>query len=87
LIGLSRRLFGTSSVQKDRAFADKALTGRDYLTGGGFCVADAYLFTIVNWAVFLGMDFTSIPALAAFHKRVGARPAVVAAMAAEGLLK
>jgi glutathione S-transferase len=69
------------------AFVDKALTGRDYLTGGDFCVADAYLFAVVNWAGFLRMDLSDLAALAAFHKRVGARPAVVAAMTAEGLLK
>lgn len=66
---------------------DKALISRDYLSGYNFCVADAYLFTVVNWPVFLDMDLASLPARAAFYKRVGARPAVAAALAAEGLLK
>lgn len=76
-----------AKIESRLGFVDKALTSRDYLTGASFCVADAYLFTVVNWAVFLRMDLASLPALAAFHKRVGARPAVAAAMAAEGLLK
>jgi glutathione S-transferase len=76
-----------AKIEKRLAFVDQALSGRDYLTGADFCVADAYLFTVLNWAFFLKMDMTSLPSVAAFHQRVAARPAVVAAMTAEGLLK
>ena len=63
----------------------KALAGKSYLFGDRFSVADAYLFTVTNWAAFLKIDMTEFPNLVAFQKRVAARPAVQAAMKAEGL--
>lgn len=57
-----------------------------YLFGEQFTVADAYLFTVTNWANFLKLDMSAYPNLLAFQARVAARPAVQAAMKAEGLL-
>jgi glutathione S-transferase len=65
---------------------DKQLAGRDYLMGGTFTVADAYLFTVVNWTHPMKIDLAPYPNLAAFQKRVAARPKVREAMQAEGLL-
>lgn len=65
---------------------DKQLAGRDYLLGGSFTVADAYLFTVVNWTHPMKIDLAPYPNLAAFQKRVAARPKVREAMQAEGLL-
>lgn len=67
-------------------FLTRQLEGRDYLMGSAFTAADAYLFTILNWTNFLKLDLSRWPALQAYLKRVGARPAVQAAMKAEGLL-
>jgi glutathione S-transferase len=61
--------------------------GNDYLLGKEFSVADAYLFTVSNWASRVGVDLAPYPNLLAYRKRVGARPAVQAAMQAEGLSK
>jgi len=55
--------------------------------GEHFSVADGYLFTVTNWAKPTGVDLAAFPNLMAWHGRVGARPAVQAAMKAEGLLK
>ena len=63
---------------------EKALEGKDYLMGS-FSVADAYLFTVLSWAGKTGVDLTPFPALAPYLARVGARPAVKAARADEGL--
>jgi glutathione S-transferase len=52
-----------------------------------FSVVDAYLFTILNWADILYFDISAYPAIRAYLGRVGARPAVRAALIAEGLLK
>jgi glutathione S-transferase len=68
------------------AWLDKQLAGRDYLMGGTFTVADAYLFTVVNWTHPMKIDLAPYPNLAAFQKRVAARPKVREAMQAEGLL-
>lgn len=76
------------SVLNDRfAYLAKQLEGRNYLLGDDFTVADAYLFTTLNWCGFLGMDLGQWPVLKAYHGRVAARPAVQAAMKAEGLIK
>lgn len=56
-----------------------------FLMGAGFAAADAYLFTIVGWSGFAGIDLGPFPHLRGFMDRVGARPKVRAAMAAEGM--
>lgn len=61
--------------------------GRDWLIGGAFSVADAYLFAVSNWANFTGIDLTGWPNLAAFVSRCADRPSVKAAMRAEGLIQ
>lgn len=61
--------------------------GRDHLLGGGFTVADAYAFVILNWANGIGVSLDRWPNVKAFTKRVAARPAVRRAMADEGLLE
>lgn len=66
---------------------DDQLKDRAYLTGDRFTVADAYLFTVTNWAPHAGVDLSAFANLQAFHKRVAERPAVKEAMKAEGLVK
>jgi glutathione S-transferase len=63
------------------------LAGNEHLLGKDFSVADAYLFTISNWAAPTRVDLAPYPHVLAYRKRVGARPAVQAALAAEGLTK
>jgi glutathione S-transferase len=60
--------------------------GRSYLLGETFTVADAYLFVVSSWAAPTGIGLDRWPNLAAFVERVRGRPAVKAAMAAEGLI-
>ena len=55
--------------------------------GDAFSVADAYLFTVTNWTKMVGVDVSSLRHLGAFMARMAARPAVQAAMKAEGLIK
>jgi len=64
-----------------------ALDGKPYLLGDDYSVADAYLFTILGWTGLVGVDISAWPSLAAFTERVRTRPAVQAALKAEGLLK
>ena len=63
------------------------LAGKQYLMGDNFTVADGYLFTVSNWAGHVGLDLSPYPNLIAYRARVGARPAVIEAMKAEGLIK
>lgn len=54
---------------------------------GAYSVADAYAFTILNWTKFVGPSLKPYPQVQAYLARVAARPAVQAALQAEGLLK
>ncbi len=63
------------------------LAGRDYLTGAQFTVADAYLFTVLNWSQWTGIELAKWPVLEQFQARVAARPKVREALLAEGLAK
>lgn len=68
-------------------WVDGQLAGKQYLMGDQFTVADGYLFTVTNWAKLTNVDISGLANLAAYRERVAARPAVQAAMKAEGLLK
>lgn len=74
-------------LRKRYSLLDKRLEGRDYLFGERFTAADAYLFTVTTWAAYAKVDLSEFTRLAEFQKRVAARPAVQAAMKAEGLIK
>ena len=63
-----------------------SLEGKQYLTGDDVTAADAYLFTVANWAGYVKLDLTDLKDLQGFMRRVAERPAVKAAMKAEGLL-
>jgi len=49
-------------------------------------VADAYLFTILNWTRVTGIDLSRWPAIAAYHQRLAQRPAFRKATAEEWAL-
>ncbi|MEQ6434976.1 glutathione transferase GstA [Comamonas sp. w2-DMI] len=68
-------------------WVDGELANKTYLMGDQFTVADAYLFTVTGWAQFVGVDISGLSNILAYRERVLARPAVQAAMKAEGLLK
>ena len=79
------------TIAKDRLvsrlrWVNEQLEGKSYLMGDTFTVADGYLFTVTNWAPRVGVDIAGLAALGAYRARVAARPAVQAAMKAEGLL-
>ena len=65
----------------------KHLEGKQYAMGDKFSVADAYIFTILNWAGPSKFDMGKWPVLQEYQKRVGARPKVQEALKAEGLIK
>ena len=69
------------------AFTDGLLAAKQYVMGDNFSVADAYLFTVTNWAQYVGVDLSGYANLLAIRARIAARPAVIEAMKAEGLIK
>jgi glutathione S-transferase len=72
-------------LRKRYDLIDQRLEGRQYLFGDTFTVADAYLFTLTRWAGAVKLDLSGFTHLQEFQARVAARPAVKAAMGAEGL--
>jgi glutathione S-transferase len=71
---ISKRLLYLQNVLDDRAF----------LMGETFTVADAYLFAILQWCEPNGIDLPLYPNVRDYHQRIAERPAVQAALAAEG---
>lgn len=65
--------------------AAQMLANKDYLMGKDFSIADAYFYTVLRWTPHLNVDISPWPVLQAYMERVGARPAVKAALAEEGL--
>lgn len=73
---------------KDRlAFLDKHFADNEYLMGKTYTVADSYLFTVLRWAKPMGIDLAAYPNVQAYSARIESRPAVQAALKAEGLIR
>lgn len=68
-------------------WVDEQLAGKKYLMGEAFSVADPYLFNVSNWAPLVKVDLSDFSNLATFRANIRERPAVQAAMKAEGLIK
>lgn len=74
-------------LRKRYKLLDEKLAGKPYLLGDKFSAADAYLFTVTNWAPHVKLDLSEFANITAFQKRVAERPAVQQAMKEEGLVK
>lgn len=68
-------------------YLQNALGERDYIAGERFSIVDAYAFTVLNWTAIHAIDLSRWPGLAAFQARIAQRPAVRAALVAEGLVR
>jgi glutathione S-transferase len=79
--------FALANLEKKLDWTNAQLAGKKYLTGDAFTIADAYLYTVLNWSYFLNLGLDKWPALKEFHARVAARPKVQEALEAEGLNK
>lgn len=77
----------TKTLKRRFAFIDQQLGSADFLCGHQFTVADAYLFVMLLWASNMKLPVEDWPALQSFKTRIAKRPAVHAAMLAEGLIK
>ena len=52
----------------------------------GFSVADAYLFTVLNWSSYAGIDLSAWPAVSAYFQRLSQRPSIARALCEESEL-
>ncbi|MFI4996012.1 MAG: glutathione transferase GstA [Hyphomicrobiales bacterium] len=76
-----------TTLSKRLDWLSKQLDGKLHLMGEKFSVADGYLFTVLGWAKMVGFDLGKWPVIQQYMARIGARPKVVEAMKAEGLVK
>jgi glutathione S-transferase len=66
-------------------YLDDHLRGREYLLDR-FTVADAYLYTILNWAAPTRVDLTPWPAIKSYHEYLQTRPSIASAFLKERAL-
>lgn len=76
-----------AAVSKRLDHIEQQLAGKTWLMGEHFTVADGYLFTVLGWARWVRFDLSKWPRIGEYLGRVAARPAVQAALKAEGLVK
>ncbi len=79
------KTYARNNLAKRLSYVESALGDKEYLMGAQFTVADAYLFTVLGWGSHVGVDIG--PKLKSYTDRVRARPHVIEAMTAEGLIR
>ncbi|MGV7961418.1 glutathione transferase GstA [Photorhabdus tasmaniensis] len=67
-------------------YIDEVLAKQPYIAGDNFTVADAYLFTVSNWAPLIQLDLSGLIHLKAYQEKIAERPNVRDALKAEGLI-
>jgi glutathione S-transferase len=72
-----------ATLHKRFGIVEEALGRHAHVAGDAFTIADAYLYTLLTWSKYLKVDLSGFPRILAYMERVGARPAVQAAKAAE----
>ncbi|WP_036774840.1 glutathione transferase GstA [Photorhabdus australis] len=75
-----------NNLLKKFTYVDKVLAKQPYIAGNHFTVADAYLFTVSNWAPLVKVDLSNLLHLKDYRERIAERPNVRDALKAEGLI-
>ena len=63
-------------------YLDKHLTGREFLLDR-FSVADAYLYTVLNWTTPTSVDLAPWPAIKCYYESLQTRPSIARAFIEE----
>lgn len=72
-------------LEKKFQYVNESLAHSEWISGPHFTIADGYLFTVLRWARAIKLNMEGLTNIDAYMARVAARPAVAAAMAAEGI--
>jgi glutathione S-transferase len=75
-----------AQLRKRLDWLEQHLTPCPWVSGAQFSIGDAYLFTVLSWADHHGIDLTEWPPIKAYQAKIAERPAVQAALRAEGLI-
>ena len=81
----SKTRFAEGNLASRFAYIDQHLSSNDYVLGEAFSVVDAYLYNVLRWPVRVNIDLSPYAAIQKFMARMIQRPAVRAALKAEGL--
>jgi glutathione S-transferase len=76
------RKYSREKAVKVLGRVDEHLKTREFLVDR-FSIADAYLFTVLNWGRATGIDYAEYPAIAAYRERLLKRPSVAKAFGEE----
>ncbi len=79
------KVIARETLEHKLRYVDDELNGKQWLMGLRFTIADAYLFTVLRWALAVKLDISGLKNIAQFMTRMEERPAVKAALAGEGL--
>ncbi|WP_406236043.1 glutathione transferase GstA [Isoptericola jiangsuensis] len=77
--------FAEANLVNKFEYIEEKLTGRDYVLGQRFSIADAYLYNVLSWTPRVNLDITGYAAIQQFMARMQARPSVRASLEAEGI--
>jgi glutathione S-transferase len=73
------------NVERHFDFMEKRASGRSFLTGGTFTIADALALPMLRWAARKEIDLTRWPSLLRVRENIEARQSVQDAKRAEGI--
>lgn len=72
-------------LEKKMQYVNDSLKDNQWICGPRFSIADAYLFTVLRWAYAAKLNMAGLSNIDAYMARMAERPAVAAALKAEGL--
>ncbi|MDM2826074.1 glutathione transferase GstA [Citrobacter sp. Cpo089] len=72
-------------LEKKMQYVNDSLKDNQWICGPRFSIADAYLFTVLRWAYAVKLNMVGLSNIDAYMARMAERPAVAAALKAEGL--
>lgn len=72
-------------LEKKMQYVNDSLKDNQWICGPHFSIADAYLFTVLRWAYAVKLNMAGLSNIDAYMARMAERPAVAAALKAEGL--
>src|SRR5262249_52398189 len=77
--------YALANAEPRLAALARHLDGREYLLDA-FSVADAYLFTVLNWSQVTPVGLDRFPAIVDYQRRLATRPSIARALAVETAL-
>ena len=79
----SKISFAQGNLASRFEYIEEHLSKNDYVLGGQFSVADAYLYNVLRWPPRVDIDLSPYIAIQKFMQRMELRPTVISALAAE----